>query len=507
MYKVIIVDDEPMIRKGIQTVIDWKSFNFEISGSAKNGMEGLELFRKVRPDLMIIDIKMPKMNGLQLLEQIRAENSDVHVLILSGFADFEYAQKAMVYQVDGYLLKPIDEDDLTDCIKKIQNSLFGKKKKQFNFGELENEFLRIGDCSEPSEMIVEVFQRSPACQMLFIEFYYQNKKPVQLIYEKEFFKKEIENKEFGYLFWNGHRVTIFLTTPFDENSLKDMMKRWRPLSSEDYFYMVKSEVFTSYEEMREQYWKSLNLLEYRFYFPENTLIRPFSTTSYNQQTNCDYQATLKELTGKLTFSLELGDEKFVQNYLHQLMESFIVREVSENEIKDTFLLILSKVLLEFKAPNLDLKDLSQAQATKLHHCLEEMNQKRFLNKVMDLLLPILENIQQQDLDIHIKKMIVIIHNHFHQNIKLESLADLLNYNSAYLGKLFKKYTGEYFNTYLDRTRIEKGKQLLLDGKKVYEVAEEIGYGNVDYFHRKFKKYVGISPTTFKRSKVTETKSG
>ena len=96
-----------------------------------------------------------------------------------------------------------------------------------------------------------------------------------------------------------------------------------------------------------------------------------------------------------------------------------------------------------------------------------------------------------------KKMIDLIHKNYNQNLRLESLAGVFNYNSAYLGKLFKNYTGEYFNTYLDKVRIENGKILLQKGLKVYEVAEKIGYADVDYFHRKFKKYEGISPSAYR----------
>ena len=95
-------------------------------------------------------------------------------------------------------------------------------------------------------------------------------------------------------------------------------------------------------------------------------------------------------------------------------------------------------------------------------------------------------------------MIDLINRNYFENLKLETLADVFNYNSAYLGKLFKNVTGEYFNTYVDKVRIEKAKQLLDQGMKVYQVAEKVGYTNVDYFHSKFRKYVGTSPSAHRK---------
>ncbi|MNN40620.1 HTH-type transcriptional regulator YesS [compost metagenome] len=95
-------------------------------------------------------------------------------------------------------------------------------------------------------------------------------------------------------------------------------------------------------------------------------------------------------------------------------------------------------------------------------------------------------------------MLDMIHRNYGDNLKLETLAGVLNYNNAYLGKLFKNATGEYFNTYLDKVRIEQAKRMLQEGMKVYQVAEKVGYTNADYFHSKFKRYVGTSPSVYRK---------
>src|SRR5690625_2912833 len=123
MFKVMIVDDEPMTRKGLETLIDWKFHGFKIVQTAASGSEALEKYSHVSPDLMIIDIRMPKMSGLELIERIREADQSIFFIILSGYAEFDYAKKARTHNVEGYMLKPVDEDGLMNYIKNIRKEL------------------------------------------------------------------------------------------------------------------------------------------------------------------------------------------------------------------------------------------------------------------------------------------------------------------------------------------------------------------------------------------------
>jgi len=107
LIKVLIVDDEPKLRQGLQTLIPWKKLGFEVIAVAANGEEALSIIAEKQPDIALVDIRMPLMDGLQLLQAVSSEGYRLHVIILSGYADFEYAKQAIKYGVDGYLLKPL----------------------------------------------------------------------------------------------------------------------------------------------------------------------------------------------------------------------------------------------------------------------------------------------------------------------------------------------------------------------------------------------------------------
>ncbi|MFW6035491.1 MAG: response regulator transcription factor [Halothermotrichaceae bacterium] len=133
MYKVMIVDDEPNIRNGLRYIIDWEEYNFTVTSIAKNGRGAIEKMESNYPDLIITDIKMPVLKGLGLIQYVRETLNDQNMsfIVLSGYDDFNYAKKAIKYNVNNYMLKPIDEDELIDTLKKIDNKL--SKDNIYNF--------------------------------------------------------------------------------------------------------------------------------------------------------------------------------------------------------------------------------------------------------------------------------------------------------------------------------------------------------------------------------------
>ena len=117
MYRVIIVDDEPVIRRGLRETVEWDSLGLEVAGEAADGIEALKLIRDIRPEILITDIRMPDMDGIQLIRAVKALDFDVKITILSGYSDYNYLKAAIQLGVDNYLLKPIDNDELISNLK------------------------------------------------------------------------------------------------------------------------------------------------------------------------------------------------------------------------------------------------------------------------------------------------------------------------------------------------------------------------------------------------------
>ena len=124
MYRVIIVDDEPVIRRGLRETIEWDALGLEIAGEAADGTEALEMIREIRPEILITDIRMPEMDGIQLIREVRELDMNVKITILSGYSDYDYLKAAIRLGVDNYLLKPIDNDELIANLRNTVRKVF-----------------------------------------------------------------------------------------------------------------------------------------------------------------------------------------------------------------------------------------------------------------------------------------------------------------------------------------------------------------------------------------------
>ena len=128
MWKVLIADDEKLICRLVQALVDWTSLDMVVEATAENGLEALELIRECNPDILITDIRMPGCNGLELIRQAKEINPELEIIIISGYAHFEYAQSAISYGVGNYILKPIKQQELLETLQKIKGRLEEKKK-------------------------------------------------------------------------------------------------------------------------------------------------------------------------------------------------------------------------------------------------------------------------------------------------------------------------------------------------------------------------------------------
>ena len=130
MLKVMIVDDEPSTREGLEMFIPWEDLGFEIVGTAEDGFDAIEKYKELKPNLMMVDMKMPEMSGIELIQKIREVDSSIQFIVLSGFAEFEYARNAMKYNVKDYLVKPVDEDELIPILTELAQGFI--KEEEFS---------------------------------------------------------------------------------------------------------------------------------------------------------------------------------------------------------------------------------------------------------------------------------------------------------------------------------------------------------------------------------------
>ncbi|REE78938.1 two-component system response regulator YesN [Paenibacillus taihuensis] len=517
MYKVLITDDEPMIREGLRTLIEWEELGFQVVDTAANGKEALQKAERYSPDLMIIDIRMPGMTGLEVIETLRKKDESVHVLILSGYADFDYAKKAIALSIDGYLLKPVEEDELVEYLQKLKSAL----DKETDLQQRQSEQVEWNMERTIQAMLTSAEEQLPVQEgelagagllwdgynVALIRLQHDGKEAEPS--ERAAFKKRLcqvfDEKGRGTIFISELHIGLLLKENLQfEQVRKAVYKEIEALAAE---LLLEATVSAGgrvkrFSEINRSYEEALKLLKQRFFYEGNQLITQ-ATEPVCKAEDCTPapvdQEECADIIDKMYFALDIGNEAAIDQLVTGTGHLFITRGCSEQVIKSLFVQILTGVLGKMSQHDADVYARSGQVSVAIMEIYQLTRYSAMERHVIQLLKGLNASASQGDsADKLMRKMIDLIQRNYDENLKLESLADVFNYNSAYLGKLFKNTTGEYFNTYLDKVRIEKAKEFLGQGMKVYQVAEKVGYANVDYFHAKFRKYVGSSPSGFRK---------
>ncbi|WNS42957.1 response regulator transcription factor [Paenibacillus sp. MMS20-IR301] len=515
MIKVLIVDDEPKLREGMRTLIPWEEQGYTVVGTAANGYEALDKFRQLSPGLVMADIRMPGMDGLELISELRKESPNCHVLILSGYADFEYAKRAIAYHIDGYLLKPVDEDELITYLQELREKISLEERiSEWQAAEparnsevLIRELLQMKDGSAaPGELAAELGLEG-SCEVVLLELKGLNKgedireEQVRLLMEQHW----AEEEDRGLFFMLPPYMGVMLKAPLKDDAARDSL--WLELqhvvTKEGLAFQAAAggaavrpeEAFWSFNTARAR-------LDDAFFGQENTLLSG-KQDHWNEPLRSPVQQEEepdpeRDVEVQLLLAVEAGSGEVARGLTQQIVRQLVLTRREETYIKDNLMRIVSSTIARLEAANPDARALIARLASPMGEVYSSGNLhdvERLVAAYMEQISGLMGSSGRGD---EIKRITDLIQRRYNENLKLGSLSEIFNYNSAYLGKMFKNQVGEHFNTYLDKVRIEKAKQLLTQGMKVYEVAERVGYMNSDYFNAKFRKYVGVSPSAFRK---------
>ncbi len=515
MYKFLIVDDEALIREGLKYIMDWEENGFSLCGEASNGEDALSSICTLNPDLVLMDIRMPKMLGIDVVKAAREQGFNGKFIILSGYSDFKYAQEAIRHGVEYYLTKPIDEDELLEAVQSIKAGLDIESQ---NLGNIEllkkkarNVILReliVGETT-PAEIsaseISDLELESDLYQVVIYENF--NQKPGSLSYSFAELMK-VTNKDdrtFSYVEDNEKQI-ILLKGRYAFNRFNDFLAHYNGSkppqkgSPMDSLFLAYGQPVNRIEDIPLSYQDANRLISRRFF-----CIYGQHTLGYEELPDINHAnlellpEKMTEYTDYLVGYLQTFNRKNVAETLQNMADYLynVQNDISEVKlfVTDLYLRIKEKINLVYNTISIPFPTNSSViDFIEKKYYLYEIIQ--FLSEQFEMIMNATGNPSRNSV---LDDILYYIDHNYQANIKLESIAPLFGYNSAYLGKIFNKTVGESFNSYVDHMRIEHSKELLLQNNlKVYEIAERVGYRNVDYFHKKFRKYVGESPAEFRK---------
>ncbi|WP_340025829.1 response regulator transcription factor [Paenibacillus sp. FSL K6-1096] len=512
MIKVLIVDDEPKLREGLRTLIPWEEHGYSVAATAANGYEALDRFRELAPELVIADIRMPGMTGLELIAELRSLSPACHVLILSGYADFEYAKQAISYRIDGYLLKPVDEDELISYLQEL--------REKIRLGERSGGSQAPDPARAAEVLVLELLQSGQAgaaadklgltgsCEVILLELTGLHKgedareEQVKRLLELHWQEQAAR----GFFFTLPPYMGILLKQPLQDDRARAGL--WQELhrlvSKEGLEFLAAAGGPADRPEKASQSLAAARArLDDAFFGQKKALLSgqpdPWSEPADRPGEPGEEPDPERDLEMQLLLAVEAGSSEAARELTLQIIRQLVHTRREEIYIKEQLLRIVSSTIARLEAANPELRPLIAGQASPMG----EVYSSGYLHDAERLVSGYMEQIARlagsgSGRGDEIKRITDLIQRRYNENLKLGTLAEVFNYNSAYLGKMFKAQVGEHFNTYLDKVRIEKAKQLLAQGMKVYEVAEQVGYMNADYFNAKFRKYVGVSPSAFRK---------
>lgn len=499
MFNVLIVDDEKSNREGLKYLIEWELYDFEVIDTARNGIEALEKIKKLPIDLVIVDIQMPVMNGLELIEEARKMGySQLEFIILSGYAEFEYAKEAIALKAKSYLLKPIDEDELCEILRETSKE-FKEKRKQ---GIRDKQILlhRLWEGRHISELEREQLFNKEGYRYIYIELEESDG------YKSNEIEEVIENilqEEMGdcILLKNDNIWSLFVRDDLLEENVDILKKLYKVLemhSKGKVSLLVGSRI----EETGELNKLKQEINHYKavsFYKGEGEPI------SYDQVANFKLNNSyneLKEISTLIKY-IESNNKEEIEREIDEIIEhlrsnkyTLQIVETYTNEIVIGLTNLLGQYDIEKEKSNL-WKGLLLGDFSKM---VSLSRYKEVLKNMCNDVGIELYNVKYNNSLGAIGDVVKYVNEHYNDNLNLKDLANMFYMNASYLGQLFKKTMGIHFKSYLQTLRIEESKRLLKSSNlRVYEIANKVGYEDANYFVVKFEETQGMSPSTYRKN--------
>lgn len=524
--QVIIADDEYLICELIRKMILWDELQVEFAGYAHNGQELLEKIKQIHPDIVITDISMPIMDGIELIRQTRLLNIPCRFIIISGYKQFEYAHNALKYSVDDYILKPINEAELNQSIKNIIDEISTQNLTE-NLTTIQTEqpgksfFLKriiweiqdtpmsIGQViSEYNINFIEGIFRVIKIKIDFINKANDDLDNIESLNNKLIYMFQEEfggfcNQILSYM----DNSSIYLGVNYEKSLAASFERHLNNFYQNthnmlDLFAFLKITIgvgnpYTDITKFAQSFKDAVDATYYRIIYGCGQIIyyEKISPLPYlSKEEKNIYTQNFKrsiEAINLAEFTNLINQLFFRPKHLFPLLDVIdIVKDISQ---------MLANTDLSLNKEDLSIDYLSGQIDYAIENALTlDTLKEAVVDPVSHIFNNILTASQSQSAK-PIRIVLKYIEEHYQDQISLEDMAELVSLNPAYLSNIFKKETGENFVYYLNSFRIEKAKEMLKNTQlTINEVAYAVGFMDGRYFSKSFKKHVGITPKDYRR---------
>lgn len=537
MIKLFIVDDEIDTREGLRLYFDWSKYNIEVIGEADDGSTALEPILKEKPDIVLSDIRMPDMDGMQLAKKIRESGNNTKIIFVSGYDDLEYLKSALKVDAIDYILKPVDLEELARVIEKVTKIINGeneekKLKYEMNVKLMESmptlrekffmtlvrdsdssktgidkkiKFLELSLPSDSEYCVIVISIDDKAAEFDELSEMYKQMTSFSIVNICE----ELINREMkGYAFENrqGEYVCILELQCYEDedklylliSEIKSSLLRFLKLS------VTIGVGMTVYglENVGKSYSKAYENASHKLFLGKNKII-----TIDSLETEEDYIYKFDyEKAQRLTNILKSTDESKLVSAIECIFKDISkYRNANVKYCLNVCLQLIltgSRLLMEMQI-NIEDTTLDENQVWEQFFKLETLEDMKIeVTKYFLSLCGYISRKRNKKSCNVIEEIKGIINLKYKENVSVNDISKEVFLSTTYLCMVFKRETGETVNEYMTKIRIDRAKALLMDNhNKLYDICYEIGYTEPGYFSKIFKKYTGLSPSDYRESQI------
>ncbi|MFC7681110.1 response regulator [Paenibacillus sp. GCM10028914] len=521
MYKVLLADDEVLDLEGMKQFIPWESLSMSVVDSVNNGFAACEVLEQQHVDILVTDIRMPNMTGLELAQRALAAQENLRIIFVSGYQDFGYVKQAIALNACSYVLKPMDDKELIDALIKVRHELDR---------DLEQQKTELA-----YQQMVPIFKNQYLLQLL--------EKPYEVV------PLDVLNKEYHLdeIVWPAYIALLELDdvswqfNHVDENGKRNMtdafFSRLHTLLAEHFIEHVckvtdmRTAILLDEHSERSTIIKILEQLKLEF--PFSVTVGISNAASHIKDLHSSYLQAVAALDYKMFHgkgkwipygdvpSEDIKDAENIYIRLDALLSAMTNYElVRIHDELEAMLLLASSLRSKFT-----IRNFAMYIILKLDEHLHTINEDLFKIlgmefKNLDILLQfetiddifswLRRKVLQISEHLHNKKhskngrlieeIMEDVRGRLHENITLRDIANRFSFSPNYLGVIFKEETGLNFSDYVIAMRMEKARDLLIHTKlKIYEIASQTGYQYLPYFSRQFKDTYGMTPLEYRRT--------
>jgi two-component system, response regulator YesN len=525
LHKVLIVDDDRIIRRGLVTTIPWEKNGFQLVGEAGDGERALQLIREQEPQIVISDIKMPFMDGLELADQVKEGYPAIKFIFLTGYEDFNYAQRAVKIGVVDYLLKPVDRSVLLEKVKKAAkewDDSHGEKQK-INAARpfLRQVLLRkILECQETEEGLrheaqtlnIRLQGNGFVVLLIKIDGYYENTDPATREYMKVCVGSACEEVLYaeadgGIFAMEGDELVAVYSSDEDAALVKEkslVLAEKIRITIRDKFNktltLALGGIWQGLYGIHSSYAEARYVLNFRHVMGKDKVI---SIADIDFLVNEVRKSKIEVADDDLVDKVRLG---LVDDALQCLSDIEYSLQTKRPSLPQVRLMAVDLLLALFKGAETWAKEWGTVWEEKKPIYYSKINQMPTIHDIITLLKTIVDSLGQFMVEENensrgelIEEVTSYIEEHYAEHgLSLQDIGEYVHMNPIYLSVLFKKKKNITFTGFLLQVRMKKAKEMLrCQNMKTYEIAEKIGYSSPEYFSACFKKYAGVSPVEFK----------